>query len=340
MEKLERVMSCSRLALLFLAFVSNHLGASFNSVHTLLKKYKRPITVLIASMQPDQYALALEIADSYDSTVVIIESHTAPLLSLISQKDYPNVVVLSSRVTDTKLKRLSECEHFDVAILGEQLLSMRSEYVKHIMHYITALADHHFLVFPHNEKKRESNCYRIFDKNLRLENGVIAEQNNLFETWYVPGKRRTLTRVSWLRNKKSKNVFEIESDFEKKHLIKKKRDRVLTSDWKPGINLVTYKCLSGIYPSSESLLEKVRATQCLSHNDWAPHNMLVQGQSIELIDFDDVECLYRWAWPEKDLSCFVMIQDIRMLEEFFFYVKKYSWKQVLKRMKNEKKKQK
>ena len=44
---------------------------------------------------------------------------------------------------------------------------------------------------------------------------------------------------------------------------------------------------SGSYPSSIKLKKAVDAIKDVLHSDWRPHNMIVQGDHIAMIDYDD-----------------------------------------------------
>ena len=59
------------------------------------------------------------------------------------------------------------------------------------------------------------------------------------------------------------------------------------SDWIPGINLLTFKMCQGAYPTPEMLKEELSVIRDPSHNDWMINNMIVQGNKIELIDYND-----------------------------------------------------
>ncbi len=59
------------------------------------------------------------------------------------------------------------------------------------------------------------------------------------------------------------------------------------SAWLPGINLMTFKMLNGKIPSFEQLENEVIRLFKVPHVDWMPNNMIVQGNNVSLIDFED-----------------------------------------------------
>ena len=79
--------------------------------------------------------------------------------------------------------------------------------------------------------------------------------------------------------------YVITSTFTHKYLYKKATDSV--SAWYPGINLHTFKALSGVYPSYALLRNKIQDFYDLEHNDFNPCNFIIQGRTLLPIDFND-----------------------------------------------------
>ena len=58
-------------------------------------------------------------------------------------------------------------------------------------------------------------------------------------------------------------------------------------DWIPGLNLLTFKMYSGIFPVTDVIKREVANRKFVSHTDWNVHNMVVSGNSIQMIDVAD-----------------------------------------------------
>ncbi|MCI5053051.1 MAG: hypothetical protein MRY21_07975 [Simkaniaceae bacterium] len=56
-------------------------------------------------------------------------------------------------------------------------------------------------------------------------------------------------------------------------------------EWIPGINLVSYLIYNGHHPSRAIAAELLPID--LTHTDWMPNNVIVQGSRLRLIDFSD-----------------------------------------------------
>lgn len=61
-----------------------------------------------------------------------------------------------------------------------------------------------------------------------------------------------------------------------------------TTDWIPGINLVTYKVLNGIYPTKEMVIIQLKAFKGFKHRDFHIGNLIIQGTNLVAIDGDDL----------------------------------------------------
>ena len=69
--------------------------------------------------------------------------------------------------------------------------------------------------------------------------------------------------------------------------------------WNKGINLITFKMLNGTYPSKGALKRALFNARDFSSTDWMPHNMIVQGDTLKLIDNHDPQAKGFWRCNDK-----------------------------------------
>ena len=291
----------------------------FQPIYSLLEKYQRPITVLVSGLSVDEYQLAFDIASTYESTVVILESvKYQELNEQCMREQHKNIILLTKKPEFSTLKHLSECDHFDVVIFGGRSFLFNTVEVKRFIHSMICLGDHIFTIIPRDIVRSS------LVGSLKKRVNVMARENHE-QLWYLRGNRHSLTHTVWWRRKKLDNNFKIYGNFQEKIFVKIKGDKVIITPWKRGINLATYKVLQGIYPPCNIVSERILGMNSSNHHDWAPHNMIIQGYDVEFIDVEDAG----WVWPEE---YFLKFMASKTSKEVLSYVSHLS-KQQCKKMK-------
>ena len=97
--------------------------------------------------------------------------------------------------------------------------------------------------------------------------------------------RAVLQRTSYFHPKKLNRTYTIHVDYERKSLEKQRSDGWEILEWAPGINLMTYLAFDGVSCSRRRLFQAVPVDY--GHRDYAPNNMIVQGEAVILIDRQD-----------------------------------------------------
>ncbi len=90
---------------------------------------------------------------------------------------------------------------------------------------------------------------------------------------------------------KTTNDYVIESTFTAKRLTKPvfwPPQTVQTTDWLPGINLLTFKMCNGVYPSIDTIKDRLSTLKSSTHTDWLINNMIIRGSELSWIDVDDL----------------------------------------------------
>ena len=194
--------------------------------------------------------LSLDIAKKYDCTCVMVANDELLLSSQALPWDpfnLPNLVVLEKNLTSQDLQELSACEHFDVVLAG----NVWKESIDELAH----LGDYLFV--------------QTVPDSLDMQMLEMHKNILLKPTWGSPNIR----------------FYPITSTWETKTFYKPRINK--TIDWKPGINLWTFKYLNGAYPSKETIYQEIKRLAAFNHGDFVPWNMIVQGNNLELIDWDD-----------------------------------------------------
>lgn len=264
--------------------LSYDFAQRLDPIYGFLKKYKRPFTIAEVGARTGDNACSIA-RDFKNSVVVALEgnrkkhAYADMLLDRCQQEHLPNIIVLGKFPELNDLKIMGECEHFDCvySILIEKRFA---DQWKTFFELLRQLADN--LIIEVNNRTTDIHEYLV------ARNGKLLAQFTNSDLWLYEGHKTTLSRKTWIRPLVSK-LF-IESTYDSKLLIKyppKSHGVAQVTPWKSGINLVTFKMCSGTYPSLGILKKAVTDIKHVLHSDWNMHNMILQGDHIELIDFQD-----------------------------------------------------
>ncbi len=253
-------------------------GRAEASIDAFLSQYKRPITVL--EITDTQKFCTLSSAHLHKGVFVFLCQ--ADKIDSIKKKvqDFSNVVLLHSKAfSTTSLVELSSCEHFDVTFIHEWNILYKNPY---IVSALLSLGDYLIIDIDRGFSAE------YFPEDIKNK---ILWKENLFpnkERIYLKNEKTFLDKARWIMSAKAhakQPSYTILSTFNEKKLIKGSEKK--TSDWVPGINLVTAIMLNVIYPTNEILRENIKRFMAIDHNDPVIGNMIVQGKVVELIDFAD-----------------------------------------------------
>jgi hypothetical protein len=198
------------------------------------------------------------------------------LLDICMQnEDLENIILLNKELSNEDLQRLSECERCDLLVAFNFFSSDSADW-PHIIEILLHIADNSIIEVPLD--------LPLLRSTLITQNAQLIGKFRSSEIWFIEDHKKLLLRRHWLRPLTS--ALAIESNYDAKKL-KKEYNRVIITDWVPGINLVTFKMLAGIYPRIETLTKSIRALKDAIHSDWLAHNMVIQGNTITLIDCND-----------------------------------------------------
>ncbi len=212
-----------------------------------------------------------------------------------------NLIFLPLKPLPPQIENLAACEHFDVVMLMNPIDSFHEKWKEGV----NASLKLGFIVLVERPaifegmKVQHQKWIEELDAYLKEMNGEVLTHEDFSTSVLYQFKfpKRVMTKTTFILLKTNRRRYEIFSDFQTCKLHKSSEDGKTKwiTDWIPGINLVTFKLLSGAIPSKDEILQEVERLSCLPHNDWMINNMIVQGKKIELIDWDDTN----WAPPIK-----------------------------------------
>ena len=270
----------------------------FPNIKKILDQYKRPFTVLDIGASEGYFSL--RIAAEYDCTCVMIEGDKTLRLPEICglNKKLGNLVVLEKFITPQDLKELGECEHFDLVLAFNVIHQLKGEW-KETIDYLLTLGDNILIETPppgcHTAANKETlpliEEYLGQNKNGRIVTQVprygrpgLPSPDQKYSNVYLFQMNKTvLPKPTW--GSPNTRFYAINSNLVEKTLYKPRINK--TIDWKKGINLWTFKHMNGIYPTKKTIHQEIKRLSTFAHGDFVPWNMVIQGNTIELIDWDD-----------------------------------------------------
>lgn len=284
----------------------NDCSVRYELLNTILSNYNRPFTMLDIGASQGYYSFRA--AFSYpDSVFVMIEGNNkhypligSQLLDLCkANSSLNNIIFLNKLLEIEDVRRLSECEHFDV-VVALNIIHWFGDSWKNITDCILKMGSIIVIETPPQEPGlshgdsliRDGIEQYLLSKGARILGKVPRHtSNSIMSTIYVvESNKNYLERKTWLTPLLAEKTHMIIIDFNQKKLHKKvdyPANTYLISDWIPGINLVTFKMYSGAFPTADKLKSLLFTVRDEFHNDWLINNMVLQGNKLSLIDFND-----------------------------------------------------
>ena len=250
----------------------------YGAIHSLLSRYSRSITILEIT-QKNSMCYSLDIARHYPQATCVVVAHgrTDSVADILEQHAITNLVLLDPPALDTySIDMLGKCEHFDVVIVHD-VEALDQKNVIPMLRLLLKLGDHIFIDSA---------------ASLRIPEGTLSQQSEVVATHagrsflYFEVLKSNLLLPRWsIRGNAPFKHYEVMSNFHEKKLYK--RATKTTSHWIPGINLLTFIMLQGLYPTNKMIRKHLKSFKDIDHNDLVLGNMVVQGASVVPIDFRD-----------------------------------------------------
>ncbi|MCI5051716.1 MAG: hypothetical protein MRY21_01100 [Simkaniaceae bacterium] len=288
--------------------------------------YDRPFTIL--DIGAAQGYFCFRAAHDYDATCVMIENGYSPgdrsgdlLVELCEENDQlGRLVVLKTTINTEKLRRLGECEHFDVVLALDILPHLRGDFKENVQ-AILSLGDNVLIETSTDIEYHMGDYVGSLGGELLGVASRHSSVEGLGEIYWFEQNRTNLKKRHWYA--KASNRYTIESDFFEKFLIK---DDVFDIDklfeWIPGINLMTFKALNGAYPNLDFLNKKLLELKWDEVNDPMPWEIIIGGDRVALIR--DKEHPPVWSHRDAKRFCYRILKaDSRRLDKLMQSMRKY-----------------
>lgn len=324
---------------------TNHCDCEtrYTILKKVLDKYDRPFTMLDIGAGQGYYSFRT--AHDYDSVCVMIEGNNSEyplagdqLLDICKcNTGLDNIILLQKPVVIVDLQRLVECEHFDV-ILVMNISQWPGSDWKAALDAVIAMGNNIIIEATPEEEILSSDSNKIGRdiENYLLEKGgqVLGTikkhtSNTVSSIYLIRNDNGFIRRRTWLKPVEPATNHVINSSFSEK-TMKKIADgpprTSMTSDWLPGINLITFKMYNGTYPIMRDIKEAIKGLKNQKSNDWMPNNMIIQGRNIAMIDTDDpTHNAGGRKFSKKLLRRILRFVDIRDPQK----VERYFWKKIV-----------
>lgn len=272
----------------------------YANITKILDNYKRPFTVLDIGASEGYFSL--RIAKDYmdKCTCVMIEGDKTLHLPEICKinKNLTNLVVLEKFITPKDLQALGECEHFDV-VLAFNIVHQLKDQWKETIDALLTLGDHILIETPPpgcRTAANKENLPLIEEYLAQHKHGSVIGKVPRYGRPGLPSPDQKYSNVYWFNMYKNvlpkptwlspnTRFYAINSNFLEKTMYKPRINK--TIDWKRGINLWTFKYLNGVYPARQIIHQEIKRLATFAHGDFVPWNMVIQGNNLELIDWED-----------------------------------------------------
>ena len=284
----------------------NHFDneARYSIIQKILNKYSRSFDILDIGAGQGYYSFRA--AHDYDCVCVMIEGNNPnypmvgrQLLDLCKANDsLENIILLNKQIIPEDLQRLSECENFSVVIAFNIIHWFGSRW-KEVTDAILDMGDNIIIETPPQEDfaSREINLIRkSIEEYLVFRNAKILGEvprhtsaDTMSRIYHIESENTKIKRSSWFHPKNGVDRYTITSNYEAKTITKRQTylPDLRVSDWKPGINLSTFLMYNGAHPSRKKIKAAIKHIKDYDHNDWTVNNMILQGNKLTLIDWND-----------------------------------------------------
>jgi len=262
----------------------------FGLIRDFCAQFQRPFTILDLGANLGYFSLRL--TEVFDCTSFALEGvYGGWLEEVLEQNNNPRVILARKNVKLADLRQLAEVEHFDV-VLALSVIHHLDGGLAESLEVLRSLGDHVILELPFEANACGQQVVREAEAATLPPEAVWM---GFGKSHLAEGARRIVrlsrpkTRItkSYLGSPREDLALTIHSDWADKQVeFHHKRER---RRWLRGINLQTYLWFNGVYPRRAQIAELLRYSIQSSkiHRDIQPWNIVLQGDTAQLIDWDD-----------------------------------------------------
>jgi len=262
----------------------------FELIRNFCAQYQRPFTVLDLGCNLGYFSLRL--AETFDCTVVAAEGIYGDWTEEVMRENGKTRVILLKKIfTLADLRTLAAVEHFDV-VLALSVVHHLDGTFDESLEVLRSLGDHLIMELPFEEnacgpaivQQAATAQLPAEAQFMGLGKSHLAEGERPF---YSLSRPKTQLLKSYLGTPRTGLRLTVHSSFTEKRAEFANKSE--TRAWHRGINLQTYLWFNGAYPARHEIAQMVQAHDLggATHRDIQPWNVLLQGDEVQFIDYDD-----------------------------------------------------
>lgn len=273
-------------------------ASRYEALRPLLSQYTRPFTVLDLGASLGYFTF--RITEEFPLAVVVAIDDDRRLFYQCQANESNRVVHLRKRMTESDLRQLANCEHFDVTLALNVVHHFDGW--ESVLQSLWQMGDHLIIETPENEPGciNYDNALKIYatlldveDKELLTETPSHIDRQVLRPMWYFRTPGNTLRRAYFTAPEGLElGGVTIDSNFFTKRVTLHRKNE--SRDWIHGINLQTYLSLNGQWPHREVVARAIESFPHprVVHGDVTPWNFILGeghlgGWDLHLIDGRD-----------------------------------------------------
>jgi hypothetical protein len=266
----------------------------YDVIRQVIARYTRPVTVW--DLGANRGYVGCRLADEFGAVSVMVEPRT-DLVDVCRQNAIPTTIAMTHRLTPQDLSELSVCVHADV-ILALNVLHHMADPVAALASVLQMGTE--IIIETPGRGDRGSANYGGSQRVLDQIEAECPEQLETFPSHVTPGAKRPMFYLRRVKSFVSRGyvygarVRKRGAHPTRPHVIRSTyAEKTIAYEggesraWHPGVNLWNWAQLGGSYPSRADVQRAaVRAYRGIDapHGDLRPWNLILQGQSVQVID--------------------------------------------------------
>ena len=275
----------------------------YEEIFKFCKQFNRPISVLDLGAAEGYFTFRL--AEDFSGVFIAVESNPErKLLELCVKNNNRKVLLLDKQMNLKNLKNLKEVQHFDI-VLALNIIHHFDEPFQDVLDTLVSMSSFCFMEHPNPlENDSTKNSQRLEKEKLKLdsfepillnknESGLGNTFNQKLERnlWLLKNTQPKTIDRGWRGSSKYDEEFgpgnhiSIKSNFDNIEVDYGLRDEKRI--WIQGIDLRTFLENNGVYPTNDEVLDLINNLKIDNAKDLGPHNLILNGESLFVIDQDD-----------------------------------------------------
>jgi len=275
----------------------------YDEIFKFCKKFNRPISVLDLGAAEGYFTFRL--SEDFSGVFIAVESNPErKLLELCIKNNDRKVLLLDKQMNLKNLKNLKEVQHFDI-VLALNIIHHFDEPFQDVLDTLVSMCSFCFMEHPNSlENESTKNSQRLKTEKLNLDSfdpillnktqsGLGNSFNQKLERnlWLLKNTQLKTIDRGWRGASKYNESFgpgnhiSIKSNFDKIDIDYGLRDENRT--WIQGIDLRTFLENNGVYPTNDEIINLIDDLEIKNARDLGPHNLILNGERLFVIDQDD-----------------------------------------------------